>query len=164
MISKSMILAVAVVSATPVCAGTAISSAGGGSPTSATTSDHSVAGGTGHGGGRSGLPVSGSSTVGSSNHSGAGGAGHGGALSGRAAAAAASSMVDRQELSSRAEISHANAMHATTLVGGKHTTSQGMDSHYHGLHSPQSACAHTIVSFFDCIRPAKSPWEQQKTH
>jgi hypothetical protein len=127
-------------------------------------------------------------TGGGSSGGGGGGGGHGGASggvghssgwSGRAAAATMRSAGDGHDLSSRAGISRADAMHATHLASGnhaegEHSTSPGTDHHHH--HHPYrdepsygavddqfysstcmpSAAMSNNTSWFDCNRPTKS--------
>ena len=130
MLSKFVILAVAVILAAPIYAGTGGGSSGGGSS--------SGAGGGGGGGGHGGGGGGGGSGGGGGHGGGAsGGAGHSSGLSGSAAAATARGAVGGHELTSHAGISRADAMHATHLAGskhseGEHTTSKspGVDHHY----------------------------------
>jgi hypothetical protein len=107
MLSKVAIFAVAVILAAPICAATGGSSSGGGSSAGAGAGGHSGGGGGGGGGGHGG----------GAN----GGVGRSGGLTGRAAAATARSGVYGHDLSDRAGISRANAMHATHLAGDKHS-------------------------------------------
>jgi hypothetical protein len=101
MFSKVVIFAVAVILAAPIFATTGGSSSGGGSSAGAGAGGHSGGGGSGGGQG--------------------GGAHGGGGLGGRAAAATARTDVYAHDLSDRASISRADAMHATHLAGDKHS-------------------------------------------
>jgi hypothetical protein len=165
MLSKFVILAVAVILAAPIYAGTGGGTSGGGSSTGA------GAGAGGHSGGGRG---------GGGGHGGGatGGAGRSSGLSGSAAAATARSVAGGHELSSHAGISHTDAMHATHLAGdehfeGKHTTSKspGLDHRYHPSrrepfydvsdnHSFVYECTPAFDrnhrSWFDCYGPTKS--------
>ena len=107
-----------------------------------------------------------------------GGAGHSGGLSGRAAAATARSGVYGHDLSDRAGISRADAMHATHPAGDKHSEvdrtsskSPSKDHHSHpygrepsyGVAGNQSyiptcmpAADRNNKSWFDCNGPTKS--------
>jgi hypothetical protein len=100
-------------------------------------------------------------------------------LSGRAAAATARSGTDGHDLSARAGISRADAMHATHTAGDKHSEvertsskSPGMDHHRHPYrHEPgydvggdggifvgpcMAAAGRYYSSWFDCNGPTKS--------
>ena len=108
MFSKVVIFAVVVILAAPIFAATGGSSYGGGSSAGAGAGGHSGGGGGGGGGGGHG---------GGAN----GGVGRSGGLTGRAAAATARSGAYGHDLSDRAGISRADAMHATHLAGDKHS-------------------------------------------
>ena len=163
MFSKVVTFAVAVILAGPICAATGGGGSGGGG--SAGAGGHGGGGGGGVGGGGGG-----------GGHG--GGAHGGGGLSGRAAAATARSGVYGHELSGRAGISHADAMHATHLAGDKHSEversnskSPGMDHHSHpnrrepnyGVAGNQTyiptcmtAADRNNKSWFDCSGPIKT--------
>ncbi len=160
MLSKVVILAVSVILAAPICAATSGSNSTGGNSTGAGASGHNGGGGEAGGGG--------------GGHG--GGANGSGGLGGRAAAAAAHSGVDGHELSSRAGISHTDAMHATHLAGGKlsegeRTTSKhpSMDHHHHPYRREPHYATNRLkfpscipapetqmMPWFDCNRPTKS--------
>jgi hypothetical protein len=164
MFSKVVIFAVAVILAAPICAATGGSSSGGGSSAGAGAGGHSGGGGGGGGGGHGG----------GAN----GGGGRSSGLSGRAAAATARSGVYGHALSDRADISRADAMHATHLAGDKHsevehTSSKSplMNQHRnpyrreprYGVAGNQTflptcmaAADRTNRSWFDCNGPTKS--------
>jgi hypothetical protein len=130
MFSKVVIFAVAVILAAPICAAAGGGGSGGGGSAGGGAGGHGGGGGGGgHGGGGGG-----------GGHGGGayGGGGHGGGLSGRAAAATARSGVYGHDLSARAGISRADAMHATHTAGDKHSEAErtsskspGMDHHRH---------------------------------
>src|ERR1700722_18851042 len=109
MFSKVVIFAVAVILAAPICAATGGGSSGGGSSAGA------GAGAGGHGGGGGGGGGSGG------HGGGAGGAGRGSGLTGLAAAATTRGGEFGHAMSDRAGISRVAAMHATHLVGDKHS-------------------------------------------
>ena len=163
MFSKVVIFTVAVILAAPICAATGGSSSGGGSSAGAGAGGHGGGGGGGgggHGGGANG------------------GGGRSGGLSGRAAAATARSGVYGHDLSDRAGISRADAMHATHPAGDKHSEvertsskSPGMDHHRHPyrrepnygvagdptyLGTCMTTGGRSNWSWFDCNRPTKS--------
>jgi hypothetical protein len=163
MFSKIVIFAVAVILAAPICAAAGSGSSGGGSS----------AGGGGGGGHSSG-------GGGGAGHGGGagGGVGRSGGLGGRAAAATARSAVFGHDLSDRAGVSRADAMHATHLAGDKHSEvertsskSPSMDHHRYpdrrepnyGIATDQgytpacvAAADRNNKSWFDCHGPTKS--------
>jgi hypothetical protein len=164
MFSKVVILAVAVILAAPICAATGGSSSGGGSSAGAGGGGHGGGGGGGGGGGHGG----------GAN----GGVGRSSGLSGLAAATTARSGVYGHDLSDRAGISRADAMHATHLAGDKHSEverasskSPSMDHHRHpyrrepnyGVAGDQTSPGTCMTtggrnnwSWFDCTGPTKS--------
>jgi hypothetical protein len=160
MFSKVVIFAIAVILAAPICAATGGSSLGGGSSAGAGAGGHSSGGG---GGGSAGHAGGGAN----------GGVGRSGGLTGRAAAATARSAVYGHDLSDRAGVSRANAMHATHRPGDKHseverTSSKSPSMHHHRYpyrREPNYGVAvdRTYIpacwnnrSWFDCDGPTKS--------
>jgi hypothetical protein len=166
MFSKVVIFAVVVILAAPIYAAAGGGGGGGGGGSGG-------GGGGGHGGGGGG---GGHGGGGGGGHGGGayGGAGHSGGLSGRAAAATARSGVYGHDLSDRAGISRADAMHATHQAGDKHSEvertsfkSPSMDHHSHpyrrepkyghGVAGDQTYFPLCIApATFDCNVPTKS--------
>jgi hypothetical protein len=165
MFRKFAIFAAAVILAAPICAVAGSGGGGGG-------------GGGGHGGGGGGGGHGGGGGGGGHGGGAFGGGGHSGGLSGRAAAATARSGMDGHDLSARAGISRADAMHAAHSAGDKHSEvertsskSPGMDHHRHPYrHEPNygvegdgisvgpciAATGRYYSSWFDCNGPTKS--------
>jgi hypothetical protein len=147
MLSKFVILAVAVILATPIYAGTGGGSSGGGSSTGvgAGAGGHSSGGGGGGGGHGGGANGSG---------------GRGGGLSGRAAAVTARSGVNGHNPSAPAGISRPDAMHATHLADRKLSEGEHhpyrREPNYGNYGKSVSEDDVYAKSWFNCFGPTKS--------
>ena len=153
MLNKIAIFAAAVMLAAPICAAAGGSGSGGGN-----SSGNGVSGGGSSAGGNS-------TTASAGGHSGGGGdAGHGSGanagvahsgLSGGAAAASARSVAYGRELSSRGNISHTDAMHATRLPGVNHSESE------HSSSKLPSMDHHSGCYSIRCEPKYRTPFNQQ---